>query len=223
MIKNSSKIIALGSIITLFAFGLALHNNILKLPIERLSDPQDIVDFSNDKLLMGASHNVFVGKVKTQVSTKDRGAGPETQFAVDVVHNIKGSLTGTVKINQFGGYQNGILYLMDSDIFEPSDSSQGHGDKLLEPGKTYLFSTRYNPEENWYTLVSHSNSRKLMSSDKNLKISQLKSLSEKDPRVIQLQEAYKNEILFDIDVKTNNTRNSYASTHPVNTNTTKTK
>ncbi len=208
--KNSSKIVALGSIVTIFAFGLALHNNVIKLPIERFNDPQDIVDFRDDKLLMGATHNVFVGKVLKQVGTKDRGAGPETQFSVDVVSNLKGNLTGTVTVNQFGGYKDGILYVMDSDISVPV-STQGRGDRLLEPGKTYLFASRYSDVENWYTIVSHPNARKLISSDKSLSMKQLQLLVHKDPRVAQLQEAYKNEVLFGVDVKTSNTRNSYQS------------
>src|SRR4051812_39981775 len=197
MIKNSSKIVALGSIIAIFAFGVALHHNIIKLPIQRFSDPQDIVDFNKDNLLMGATHNVFVGKVIAQVGIKTRGAGPETQFAVSVVNNIKGSLAGTVKVDQFGGYENGVLYVMDSDSegVPNSTETQGHGDQLLVPGETYLFAARYNAIENWYTIVSHPNARKVISNDKNLSISQLALLAQKDPRVLQLQQAYKNEVL----------------------------
>lgn len=209
MIKKSSKIVALASVLGVFAFGAALHNNIITLPIQVVSDPVFAADFSNDQMLMGASHNVFVGKVLAQVGTKERGIGPESQFSVEVISNIKGNLSGTVVVNQEGGYKNGILVLAESG------SVGNQGDPLLVPGKTYLFASRYSAEQNWYTLISHANARKIMSSDKSITHEQLRLLAEKDSRVKQLQEAYKNEILLDVDVATNNTKNSYVSTHPV--------
>lgn len=216
MIKNSSKILALATCVSVFALGLAIHNNLIKLPIEKMMHSQYIADFGNDKILMGASHNVFVGKVIQQVGTKNRGSGPETQFAVEVISNIKGNLTGTVVVDQFGGYENGVLYLMDGDIVQENSSGTSvRGDRLLEPGKTYLFASRYSAAENWYTLISHPNTRKLLSSDKKLGSMELKTLAEKDTRFLQLQEAYKNEIPFDVDVKTNNTRNSFESTQKI--------
>lgn len=213
MIKKSSKVVALTSVLSIFAFGMALHNNILKLPIQTVTDPVFVTDFSNDQMLMGATHNVFVGKVLAQVSTKERGIGPETQFSVEVISNIKGNLTGTVLVNQEGGYKNGILVLAESSGIQ-------HGDPLLIPGKTYLFASRYSSEQNWYTLVSHSNARKVLSIDKSMNHEQLRLLAEKDPRVRQLQEAYKNEILVDVDISSGNTRNSYVSIHPVSTSKT---
>ncbi|OGH66658.1 MAG: hypothetical protein A3B90_01160 [Candidatus Magasanikbacteria bacterium RIFCSPHIGHO2_02_FULL_41_13] len=179
---------------------------------------------------MGASHNVFIGRVVKQVGTKSLNFGPETQFSVEVISSIKGNLSGTVTVNQFAGYKNGVLYLLKGDVSAPekSGNSASEVDKLLEPGKTYLFASRYNSEQNWHTLVSHPNARKLISSDKKLTLTQLQGLVEKDTRVAQLREAYKNEILLDVDVASNNTRNSYVSTHPVTTSksvptTTKTK
>lgn len=215
MIKKSSKILALGSIVAIFGLGIAVHNNLITLPLRAIMHSSYIADFSNDKELMGATHNVFVGKVVKQISSKDLGVGPETQFSVEIVSNIKGNLSGTVLVDQFGGYKNGILYVNGSDPAQQGTGTQSasvtSGDKLLEPGKTYLFASRYNAEQNWYTLVSHPNARKLISSDKNLSISQLKLLAQKDTRVIQLQEAYKSEILFQSDVLSNNARNSYRS------------
>ena len=61
--KKSIKFVALGSTLAVLGFGLALHKNIIKLPISGEIHPQYIADFGNDKILMGASHNVFVGKV----------------------------------------------------------------------------------------------------------------------------------------------------------------
>lgn len=224
MNKKNIRNIALGSIFTLTIFGAALHNNIIKLPIEAEMDVQYAADFRDDKILVGASHNVFVGKVIKQVGTKSLGFGPETQFEVEVIHNIKGDLQKKVVLEQFGGYENGILYLVHGgDVLGPDKTGVEKGDPLLKVGSTYVFATRYNASENWHTISIPPFDKKLISENSKLSNSELKVLALKDPRVMQLQEAYKNEVLFDGDVKTNNTRNSYVSTHPVNTNTTKTK
>src|SRR3989442_859168 len=49
-------------------------------------------DFSDDRKLVGVSHYIFVGKVVGEVKTE----GWYTQFAVQVVDNIKGNLRGTI-------------------------------------------------------------------------------------------------------------------------------
>jgi hypothetical protein len=212
MTKKIIKKLAIGglfSLLVVIAIGIGLHTNIIKLPIERQIYPLNIADFSNDKILMGASHNVFVGKVVKLSGNKERDIGPETQFEVEVVLNIKGDLSGTVIVDQQGGYVDGILYLVHGgDVIAPdSDGS----DPLLLPGSTYLFTSRYNEEENWYTIISHPNARKVISEDKNLDIAKLKILAENDEKVKKLIEAYKNEILLDADVKSNNARNNYQS------------
>lgn len=89
-------------------------------------------DVTDDRELVGAAHNVFVGKVIAQTGTT---IDPylRTQFSVEVLENIKGNLTGTVTVSQKGGYENleGKQYLIITK-----------GDKLLEPDETYLFVTR---------------------------------------------------------------------------------
>ena len=102
-----------------------------------------LVDVTDDRVLAGAAHNIFIGKVIAQTGTKtDRH--PMTQFSVEVIENIKGNFTGTITVNQEGGYENidgkNYLFLME-------------GDKLIKPGKTYLFATRVNDAEGWHTLV----------------------------------------------------------------------
>lgn len=205
--KLISKNIIMGSIVLIAVFSIGLYTNIIKLPITKTVSPQYIADFTDDRILMGASHNVFIGKVIKQVGDKSLGGTPETQFTVDVLLNIKGNLQGEVMVNQSGGYKNGILYLVsDGDIVT---SEIKDGDELLTPGSTYLFATRYNSAENWYTLISHPSGKKLISRDKVLDKIQLETLAKSDERTKKLQEAYKNEIPLDIDVKNNNTRNSY--------------
>jgi len=97
-------------------------------------------DISDDRKLSGIAQNVFIGEVKAQVGTKKLNAFPESQFEVEVIQNIKGSLTGTVTVNQQGGFSGNTLMLMQ-------------GDKMIEVGKTYLFATLQNTEQNWYTLI----------------------------------------------------------------------
>lgn len=102
--------------------------------------PSYVEDFSNDKALAGFAQNVFIGEVVSEKSIKKSGDIPETQFDVKVIENIDGNLSGNVVVNQEGGYLDNKLYLMEND-------------KMLEEGKKYLFATRYNESENFYTLI----------------------------------------------------------------------
>jgi hypothetical protein len=168
-------------------------------------DLQYAADFSDDKVLVGASHNIFIGKVVKQAGTQERGIGPETQFEVEVIDNIKGSLKGSVTIDQEGGYKNGVLYVVKDDTSTKSDNPY-----LLQPGSTYLLTTRYNEKEGWYTINPYPTADKLLSSSVT-DVDQLKALAAKDSRVQALQVAYKNEIPLREDVKAGNALNSYQS------------
>jgi len=210
MINKATKIIISGSVIIVTVLGVGLYTNTIKLPIEREIRPQYVANFNDDRVLMGASHNVFVGKVIREVGARDAEVGPETQFEVEVVLNVKGDLQGTVVVNQLGGYRNGILYTV---VNEGDVVVAGTDDKnsLLQPGFTYLFATRYNDDKNWYTLNSHPNAMKLISQDKGVAIEQLRELAVDDEKIRKLQNAYKSEVLLDDDIRANNTRNSYRS------------
>lgn len=104
-------------------------------------------DVQDKRQLVGFASNVFVGRITQRVGTagaptsKPGYTSPQTQFAVEVLENIKGSLTGTVTVNQDGGERDGVPVLMD-------------GDPLLVPGQTYLFVTRLNPQQGWYTVTT---------------------------------------------------------------------
>lgn len=221
----------LGSSIIISSYGCALDRSALGLlmfsgvtynakygwyncksapPISKyqITDYQYAADFSDDKVLVGASHNIFVGKVVRQIGTKDLGIGPETQFEVDVIDNIKGDLKGTVTVDEQGGYENGTLYVVDDDTASTAKDGSGY---LLQTGSTYLLATRYNSNQDWYTLNSYPTASKLLSSDANVPDASLVALAESDPRVQQLKAAYPNEILLDADVAHHNTLNSYAS------------
>ncbi len=191
--------------------GLGLYTNAVKLPIERIMQPQYAADFSNDRILMGASHNVFVGKVIKEVKGKDIGIGPVTYFEVSIVNNIKGNLSGKVIILQQGGYENGILYTVrDGDVVAPNAGEISESG-LLEIGSTYLLATRNASGEGAYYLNSHSNAKKLITKDDMLSDDQIEVLAQNDEKVKTLKEAYKTEILLDVDIQNNTTRNSYES------------
>jgi hypothetical protein len=180
------------------------------------SSPIYAIPLTDDRVLIGASHNVVVGRVLSQIGTRKQGIGggrtfPISQFSVQVLLNIKGKLSGTVTLEQGGGYQDGALMVTeDGDTFGPS-TGPGEG-YLMQPGSTYLLSTRYESDGVYY-LWDFPTASKLISEDSSLSDSQLQSLAQNDSRVQELQAAYPHEILVADDVRTGNTRNSYVSTH----------
>jgi hypothetical protein len=204
--KKLMKFILGGGAVIIVAAGVALHTNAIKLPITRESQPSYAGNFADDKILMGASHNIFVGKIIAQVGNKHRKSGPETQFAVEVILNIKGNLSGRVVVDQFGGYENGILYTVDGGLPAQKNNNDPY---LLQPGSTYLLATRYNKDENWYTLNSFATARKLLSRDEKLNGVEIASLSNGDERVRQLQSAYPNEVVLKADADRGNAKNAY--------------
>jgi len=172
-------------------------------PAIRVIDYSYIADYADDRILMGASHNVFVGTVISQVSAQDFGLGPETQFAVRIISNIKGSLGGIVTVNQEGGYANGVLYVAGDN----NDALK----YLLQPRSTYLFTTRYSSTHDWYTLNPFPTASKLIERNSTVSDAELQRLVANDVRVKQLQAAYPHEILLKADIEHNNTRNSHDS------------
>lgn len=193
-----------------FIIGVGLYTNVIKLPLTNTISLMYDVDYSDERILVGASHNVFVGKVIRKIGNKSDTDTPKTQFEVEVIHNIKGKLEGVVIVDQTGGYENGILYLVHGgDVVAPADDGDTDADSLLEPGVAYLFATRYNEQRGWYTVSAPPYDKKLFSRDKTLKKSQLEILAKNDKTVLEFEEAYRNEIPYDADVKNNNAKNSY--------------
>jgi len=171
--------------------------------------PQYAADFSDDKVLVGASHNIFVGKVVRRIGNRERGVGPETQFEVEVAYNVKGNLRGVVTVNQQGGYKDGTLYVVaNGNVSSPAKDARGY---LLQLGSTYLFATRYNKQENWHTMNSYPGASKLLHDDPSASIDSLREFFAGDQRVNQLKTAYSNEILLEADIVNDNVRNSYKS------------
>lgn len=110
-------------------------------PVETELHAHNAVDTSDDRRLVGFADNVFLGQVLARTGQTAELSVPETQFSVEVLDSVKGSLVGTVTVNQFGGSKDGRTVLME-------------GDELLQPGQTYLFATRTRSEKGWETVVA---------------------------------------------------------------------
>jgi len=103
--------------------------------------PDYFKDMNDPRVLVGSSHDVFLGEViEKQGQTKNRG-WVETQYKVRVLEVFKGSLDGEVTVNRHGGYDRWTRTIHTVD---------GAPD-MPEPGKSYLFATRFNFVENWHT------------------------------------------------------------------------
>jgi hypothetical protein len=105
---------------------------------------------ADERQLVGFATNVFVGRVVGEVGAEGApvsGPGdrviPRTQFSVAVLENVKGDLSGKVKVSQTGGYDESVGRVV-----------RIQGDPLLKPGQEYLFATSYDQEEGWYTIAA---------------------------------------------------------------------
>jgi hypothetical protein len=65
------------------------------------------VNLESDPHLLGISHNVFIALILDQTGNKTTEIGPRTQYAAEVISNIKGELAGVVMIDQYGGMVGG--------------------------------------------------------------------------------------------------------------------
>ncbi|MGG0185121.1 hypothetical protein [Bacillus rhizoplanae] len=139
----------------------------------------NIGDFKDKRQLVGAAQNVFIGKVIKKSGDKRLSELPETQFQIEVLDNIKGHLKGTITVNQQGGKKEDQLHLVE-------------GDRLLTPGETYLFATRYLKEEDWHTLIPNYGDVQITSEDQKGKL------------VKEFRKAQKEEIAPDIGTRGNN-------------------
>jgi Matrixin len=99
-----------------------------------------VADFSDPRRLVGAVDNVFVGRVADEHGTTILDDEPETQFVVEVLENIKGSLDRKVIVNQEGGVHGDEVVVVE-------------GDTPLRAGEVYLFATAVYEAKGWHTLV----------------------------------------------------------------------
>lgn len=181
----------LGILIVGIAGGrLALQENWIRLPGVVSSEASYPIGIADDRVFVGMSHNIFIAKIiKLAGQTNGVDAPRTTQFEVQILKNIKGSLSGIVTLNQEGGYDNGMLTLVNSQ-------------PLLESGRTYLLSARTDGKGS-YLVSSYSRGAIVLSSDQSF---------ENQPDVLALTKAYSEEIPYQPDVQSQTNFNSYSST-----------
>lgn len=123
--------------------GCASEQQPAEAPHVSIVKPSYVTDISDPQKLAGLADDVFVGRVVTLTgSTSTEEALPANQYKVQVVTKIKGSLSGTVTVNQHGG-----LNAADNELVIIED------DQLISPGNTYLFATRRDLDHGWHTVV----------------------------------------------------------------------
>jgi hypothetical protein len=114
-----------------------------------IGHPIYALDPSDDRALATYATDVFIGRVRDQtgaVGAPTSAPGqelPQSQFAVEVLHLLKGQAAGVVIVNQVGGLdpQAGQIMLLE-------------GDTLLRPGASELFLVVSVPERGWYQIVA---------------------------------------------------------------------
>ncbi|MCK9351806.1 MAG: hypothetical protein M0P76_03375 [Candidatus Pacebacteria bacterium] len=204
------KYIAFGIVFVSVFVVVGLRTNSIKLPIvKKIVSPQLAFNAERNTEIVGASTNIFVGKIiKQSGSSKDKFGSETTQFEVEIIDNIKGKLRGNITVTQMAGYKNGILYTMEGDIVGQTVSDKL---SLLNVGSTYLLATGYKKESEQYVLLTFSKARTLITDDENLDTGKLKELVWRNDVVKQFLTAYPDEILMQSDIKSGHTLNSFQS------------
>ncbi|MDO8516298.1 MAG: hypothetical protein Q7S28_03545 [bacterium] len=159
---------------------------------------RNMIDWNNDKEVVGAHDVILVGKVVERVGgnakwNSDSGQ-PNTLFDVEVIYNVKGNDRGIVHIMQHGFETEGGVRVIQSydplnEILVDAGSSL-----LLKPGSTYLLLLTPNSKYSRYFLAYSPQLQKVISNDNTLTNEQLSELVRRDERVRQLLVAYANEV-----------------------------
>lgn len=176
----SKKIIGIASITSLLVVGLLLRANIIRLPITINTEASWAYNFGDNRILVGSSHNVFAAKVNKKLGQKNIDGFPVTSYEVQIVTNIKGDFTGTIVLDQAGGYENGILRLFE-------------GGRLIDVGSTYILATR-TQEDGSYFLSSYLAGKMKISENSSMTLDDLKTLALTNADFLRFSDAYKNEI-----------------------------
>jgi hypothetical protein len=114
-----------------------------------IGHPIYALDPRDDRALAAYATDIFIGRVLDQtgaVGAPTSAPGqelPQSQFAVEVLHVVKGQAGGVVTLNQVGGPDTQVGELM-----------QLEGDALLRPGASELFLVVAVPERGWYQIVA---------------------------------------------------------------------
>ena len=102
-----------------------------------------VTDISEDRKLVGLADDVFFGHVVENLGTSEKRGLPESQFRVQVLETLKGTLEGEATINQSAEFH--VDGSQDEFMREPAP---------LERGNSYLLVTRTSQETGWHTVVS---------------------------------------------------------------------
>jgi hypothetical protein len=114
-----------------------------------IGHPMYDLDPRDDRALAAYATDIFIGRVLGQTGAAGAPTSapgqevPQSQFAVEVLHVVKGQTGGVVTVNQVGGLdtQAGETMLLE-------------GDALLRPGAHELFLVVSVPERGWYQIVA---------------------------------------------------------------------
>lgn len=136
------------------------------------------------RALTSWADNVFVAKVVAKVGEEPRTRSPQTQYSASIVTSLKGTLSGSIIINQAGvGYAEGKLFVREGDLVRPTDDTVNPDDVFLKPGGLYIFAAGYDDKKNWYTISAPPYDRKLIAVEEELSVADAINLSKQNPRV----------------------------------------
>ena len=119
------------------------------VPDAGIGHPIYELDPTDDRALAAYATDIFIGRVRHQTGAAGAPTSapgqelPQSQFAVEVLHLVKGQAAGMVTINQVGGFDQQTHQIM---LLE--------GDALLRPGASELFLAVSVPERGWYQIVA---------------------------------------------------------------------
>ncbi len=114
-----------------------------------IGHPIFTLDPSDDRALATYATDIFTGRILGQTGAAGAPTSapgqdlPQSQFAVEVLHRLKGQAGGVVTVNQVGGLDQQTRQIM---LLE--------GDALLRPGTSELFLVVSVPERGWYQIVA---------------------------------------------------------------------
>lgn len=181
-------------ICTLFLSWVLLYNNATSNNIV-YSQARFVADFWDDSKVVWVADNIFVWEVIKELPSDNiwKGKLKITNFEVKVLYNIKWKLNWNISVWQEAWYDekwNLLIHMWD---------------KLLKSGEIYLFATRW--EENLINL--HENWKHLITIKNDKKYDDIKKIIKESSKVKDFRKAYKNEALYEWDLKITSEKNLY--------------
>lgn len=189
--KSHSFQIAAVAIVAMFILTISV---VFSIESRKLSVNTDVV--SNDAqysfnpnditALVKNSPNIFVGQVQARLDNKKVGEFESPAYQVRVLSNLKGNTANTVTVVVVDvGYRNNQTYITQGDMSSPSSKSLN--DYLLNPGSTYLFTTRYSAAKDVYGIEFYGLDRTLLTNQSSLTGVQLNALLQNSSRASQIK------------------------------------